>query len=268
MSFSAPGSPPPGSPPPADPVPQPTPPPGSAAYAQPVPHQPLPGFAPQPVKVLRSPRGLATATNVLLAVSGLYALILTGTGLYVSSVLGDGQYPDAGADDSLSPPDVWMGVITAVSLPLLLATAALFIIWFHRVHQNAEILNPGAVTRSSGWAIGGWFIPIGNLFLPYLMAKEIWAASIQLGPDGSYRRVSTAPVTSWWLLWVASLIADRVFSSLYTVATTAEELASSADAAAVQGGLSLVAAVLAIGFVHKVTALQGTKAAQGPYAAA
>ncbi|MFD9302910.1 DUF4328 domain-containing protein [Streptomyces sp. NPDC060048] len=264
MSFSTPGS-----PPPVDPAP-PTPPhPGGPAYAQQtVPHQPLPGFAPQPLRVLRSPRGFATAATVLLAISALYALIVTGTGLYVGSVLRDGTYPDAGGTDSLTPPDALMGLVAVVSLPLLLASAAAFIPWFHRVHGNAEIFNPGAVTRSSGWAIGAWFIPLGNFFLPYAMAKEIWAASLQLGPDGSFRRVSTAPLTSWWLLWVASLIADRVYGSLYGDATDAQELASSADASVVYGLLSLAAAVLAIVFVRKLTALQTVKAAQGPYAAA
>ncbi|MFZ3468552.1 DUF4328 domain-containing protein [Streptomyces sp. 4.24] len=264
MSFSTPGS-----PPPVGPAPQTPPPAAGPAYAhQTVPHQPPPGFTPQPVKVLRSPRGLATATIVLLAVSGLYALLLTGTGLYVASVLRDGTYPDAGAEDSLTLPDGLMAVVAAVSLPLLLATAVLFIIWFHRVHGNAEILGPDRVTRSSGWAIGGWFIPVGNLFIPYRMAKGIWGASLQLGPDGGYRHVSTAPVTSWWLLWVATLISDRVYSRLYTNANDPDGLAAAADAAAVNGVLSLAAAVLAILFVHKLTALQTRKATEGPYAAA
>lgn len=260
MSVNAPGSPPSGPPVPVAPPAVPPAAPGP---------QPLPGFAPQPPGAyLRSPRGLATATTVLLALSAAAALFLAGTGLYSGAVLRDGAYPDAGAAESFTLPDMLMALASFIPLPLLIATAALFIIWFHRVHRNAAVLNPGAITESGGWAVGSWFIPIGNLFLPYRTAKEIWAASLQLGPDGSYRPVSTAPITSWWLLWVASLIADRVYSVLYERSGTAAELSSAADAAAVQGLLSLAAALLAIRFVHKLTALQTVKAAQGPYAAA
>lgn len=260
MSFSTPGS-----PPPVDPGPQPTSPP----YAhQATPFQPLPGFAPQPLAMLRSPQGLATATTVLLAISGVIGLASAGICLYVSSIVGDGTYTGAIFEQSITLPESLMALGSLLQLPVLLATAVLFVIWFHRVYGNAEIFNPGAVTRSRGWAIGGWFIPIGNLFIPYKMAKELWAASLQLGPDGSYRNVSAAPVTAWWLVWVTGLIADRVFSRLYEAADTFEALGGAAGVGVVQGLLFAVAAVLAILFVRKLTALQTTKAAQGPYAAA
>ncbi|MBT2466682.1 DUF4328 domain-containing protein [Streptomyces sp. ISL-66] len=266
MSFNAPGSPPAGPPAPAaEPVAGPLA--GSvAAPVLPGP-QPLPGFAPQPQAFLRSPRGVATATTVLLALCAVAALSLAGTGLYAGAVLRDGSYPDAGSEESFTLPDMLMALAAILPVPLLIATAALFIIWFHRVHRNAAIFNPGAITESGGWAVGSWFIPLGNLVLPYRTAKEIWAASLQLGPDGAYRPVSTAPVTSWWLLWVSSLIAERVFSIVYERADSPAELSSAADAASVQGLLSLAAAVLAIRFVRKLTALQTVKAAQGPYAA-
>ncbi|CAM5342589.1 hypothetical protein SAVIM338S_01083 [Streptomyces avidinii] len=239
----------------------------AAPPAAPVPQLP-PGFAPPPPGAfLRSPRGLATATTVLLALSGAAALFLAGAGLYAGAVLRDGSYPDAGAAESFTLPDMLMALASIIPFPLLIATAVLFVMWFHRVHRNAAVLNPGAITESGGWAVGSWFIPIGNLFLPYRTAKEIWAASLQLGPDGAYRPVSTAPITSWWLLWVATVISERVASKLYDRAGDAAELSSAADAAAVQGVLSVVAAVLAIRFVHKLTALQTVKAAQGPYAA-
>lgn len=263
MSFSAPGS-----PPPVNPVPQPVPPTdGTAHLHQPGPYQPLPGFAAQPPAVLRSPQGVAMATNVLLALSGVLSLASAGISLYVSTIAGTGKYTGAISEQSITLPESLMALSTLGQLPLLLGTAVLFIIWFHRTYGNAEIFNPGAVTRSRGWAIGAWFIPIGNLFIPYKMAKEMWAASLQLRQDGSYWSVSQAPVTAWWLLWVAGLVSDRIFNSLYNAADTFESLADAAAASVVQGLLLAAAAVFAILFVRKLTALQTTKAAQGPYAA-
>ncbi|WP_371614573.1 DUF4328 domain-containing protein [Streptomyces sp. NBC_00454] len=225
-----------------------------------------PNYASEPLPMLRSPRGLATATTVLLVLTGVISLVSAGLSLYVSATAGTGSYTGPLPAETL--PEGLMILGTLLQLPLMLATAVLFVIWFHRAYGNAEIFNPGAVTRSQGWAIGAWFIPVGNLFIPYTMSKEMWAASIQLRKDGSYRSVSQAPVTTWWLTWVAALVADRIFTYLYDGADTFEELSGAAAAGVPQGLLLAAATVLAIRFVRKLTALQTLKAAQGPYEAA
>lgn len=181
MSDSTPGSPPPVTP-------------GLDQVHQAVPFQPLPGWSPVPV-VPSPPRGPAVATIVLLAVSAAYALLLTGSGLWVRSVLDSGQYPDAGTTDSLTPPDALMALATLIQMPLLLATATVFIIWFYLAHKTAKMFRPDTATRASGWAIGGWFIPFGNLVIPVRIARETWEASRQLGPNGADRPTSTAFIT-------------------------------------------------------------------------
>ncbi|WP_330295008.1 DUF4328 domain-containing protein [Streptomyces sp. NBC_00503] len=230
------------------------------------PGPPPAGHASEPLTRLRSPQGLATATTVLLALTGVMSLVAAGLSLYASSIAGTGNYTGPLPEATL--PEGLLVVDTVLQLPLMLATAVLFVIWFHRAHGNSEIFNPGAITRSQGWAVGAWFVPVGNLFIPYTMAKEMWTASIQLRKDGSYRSLSEAPVTAWWLTWVAALISDRIFTYLYDRADTFEELSGAATAGVPQGLLIAAAAVLAIRFVRRLTALQTIKAAQGPYEAA
>lgn len=259
MSFSATNS-----PPPVDPHQQA--PPQAAAP------QPSPDFAPQPLTSrpltsLRPPGSLAAALTVLLALCGLYALLMAGTGLYAGAVLRAGSYPGAGAEDGSTLPDTLMALTGLLEIPILIATAAVFVTWFHRVHHNARILGQDAVTRSGAWAIGGWFVPFAFLRIPYKMAKEIWTASLQRGPDGAYRHVSTAPITAWWLVWITALLASRVYDTLYGRAADADGLATAATAAAVYGVVLLAASVLAIRFVRGLTALQIAKGAEGPYAA-
>ena len=52
-----------------------------------------------------------------------------------------------------------------------------FIVWFQRARINAGVFAPDLQRRGRGWAIGGWFIPIGNLYIPRAIAADIWAAS-------------------------------------------------------------------------------------------
>ncbi|MFI5763577.1 DUF4328 domain-containing protein [Streptomyces sp. NPDC051563] len=95
----------------------------------------------------------------------------------------------------------------------------------------------------------------------------MWAAGLLRGPDGARRPVSTAPVTTWWLVWISALFAGRVFGILHDRAEDADGLATAATAAAVYGALLLAASVLAIRFVRALTAMQTARGAQGPYAA-
>ncbi|MFB6614331.1 DUF4328 domain-containing protein [Streptomyces sp. NPDC056367] len=286
MSFSAPGSPPP------HPQPQPGQPPyGGAPYpappyaAGPVPGQPYPGQAPYPGQVpypaqgpypgppplgdvLRSPQGLATALTVLLSTAAVVFLFSAGTNLFARSLMTDLiADPDRVAEGALDLSDLLTGLASVLTILILLGTAAVFLTWFHRVRVNGEIFRPDAFTQTRGWAIGGWFIPFGNLFLPFRTARQIWAASTQLGPDGSYRHVSTAPVTAWWVVWVLGQSGNRIGNRLYNRAETPEALQSATSVCFVSDLILVAAAVLAILFVRKLTALQNVKAAQGPYAA-
>lgn len=225
-------------------------------------------YPPQDVHVLRSPEGLATALTVLLSAMGGISLVLSGADLYRSGLQDDlvsGSSTEASESlsglDSLSIPlDFLHGV-------LYLATAVVFVVWFHRVRCNGQVFRPDGFTQSAGWAIGGWFIPFANLFFPYRTARQTWDASTQYAPDGTHRQVSGSPVVAWWLAFVVSAVLDRVASRQYIAALSHEALS---DAAAFMAAAELsvaAAALLAVLFVRKLTAMQRVKAVQGPNAA-
>ncbi|MET9881805.1 DUF4328 domain-containing protein [Streptomyces sp. NPDC006430] len=256
MSFNAPPGPP---APPQHPYP-----------AQAHPGQPHPGYPGPPpgVPVLRSPQALAIALTVLLSIAAVVNLLSAATGVYLFSLmqrlLTD---PSKVADATLDRADDLTTLAGGLQRLTLLATAVVFIIWFHRVRVNGETFQPDAFDQTRGWAIGSWFVPVGNLFIPFRIAKQIWNASTQWGPDGSYRHVSTAPIGAWWAMWIASLLFHLLFNQRYTRAETPEALRDAATVGAVADVLTVAAAVLAILFVRRLTAMQAVKAAQGPYAA-
>uniref|UniRef100_A0AAU2JJP0 DUF4328 domain-containing protein n=1 Tax=Streptomyces sp. NBC_00049 TaxID=2903617 RepID=A0AAU2JJP0_9ACTN len=220
------------------------------------------------VDVLRSPQGLATALTVLLSVAAAINLLSAGVNAFTWSLMKDLLAdPDTVAESTLDTSDVLTGLASGFQLLTLIGTGVVFIIWFHRVRVNGEIFRPDVFTQGRGWAIGAWFVPVGNLFMPFRTARQIWTASTQLGPDGSFRHVSTAPLTAWWLVWVLALIAGRASTQMYKRAETPEALRDVSAVSVVSDLLMVAAAVLAILFVRKLTALQNIKAAQGPYAA-
>ncbi|MFJ3932457.1 DUF4328 domain-containing protein [Streptomyces sp. NPDC090029] len=142
---------------------------------------------------------------------------------------------------------------------LVLATMVVFIIWFHRVRCNAGVFATDWFTNGTGMAIGAWFIPIGNLWIPRRVAVETWTASQADHLAGS-RHQPTTPVNIWWTGWVASLLLSAVASWRGSRAETAGEVLAAADLMVAADAVAIVAAVLAILFVRRLTHMQHTKA--------
>ena len=77
---------------------------------------------------------------------------------------------------------------------LNLIIAAVFLTWFYRARRNAARLA-WPQRWSPGWAIGGWFVPIGLLWIPYQVMADIWRASL---PAEAWRPWLPA---GWWACW-------------------------------------------------------------------
>jgi len=79
----------------------------------------------------------------------------------------------------------------------------LVIVWLARARSNADALYPARHRLAAGWAIGGWFIPIGNLFLPVVVVLDLVKAS---NPTGQ----SIPQVWMWWVGWVGGSLATPI----------------------------------------------------------
>lgn len=149
-----------------------------------------------------------------------------------------------------------------------IVTGIVFIIWFHRVRTNAEVFAPGADKLPRGWAIGAWFVPLANLVLPYRIAVTTWISSTPSGADGHHRRFRLTLVNVWWGAFVLSKVLGWYGGRSYAGAETTEAVRNAATTMLAGDVLDIVAAVLAVLFVRRLTAMQHARAAQGPVVAA
>ncbi|MDY7231561.1 DUF4328 domain-containing protein [Hyalangium rubrum] len=78
-------------------------------------------------------------------------------------------------------------------------SALFFLRWLHLAVRTAKMLGlePGT---TPGWAVGWWFVPLANLYDPYLVVRGLWLC---LG--GSPK--AGASVSTWWTAWVLSVVA-------------------------------------------------------------
>ncbi|MFJ3303363.1 DUF4328 domain-containing protein [Streptomyces sp. NPDC086549] len=229
------------------------------------PPAPAPPFDGAPGAWLRSPVGLGRAAAAVLGLviaADLFAIWADFLQLDVTADLADGVYGAPVARRAEHAHD--LGNLAArAQLTALLISTVVFLCWFYRVRVNAEVFNPFGHSKKRGWAIGGWFTPVANLWFPRRITLDIWDASTPWGARGSHGLVN-----AWWTLWLLSLFADRAAYVESRRAHTASELHDAFRQMLFSDAVDIAAALAAIAVVLRLTRMQHQKALAGPVPAA
>jgi hypothetical protein len=153
-------------------------------------------------------------------------------------------------------------VIRVLLAGAMLLTAVFFLIWIYRAHKNLKVLGATELKYSPGWAVGGFFVPLLNLFRPYQVITEIWKASSNGarrggGTNWKFENVP-AYFSLWWGLWLLSGFLD-FFSAIMVFGggQTNQQLVASRYRL-VYDVVSIACAALAIAVVLRTTARQET----------
>ncbi|KIZ15306.1 DUF4328 domain-containing protein [Streptomyces natalensis] len=227
----------------------PPPPPPSPSWSAP----------PGPQAVLRSPVGLSKAVVILLRLVIVTDLFALWQGNHSYRLVGR-LIDDVGSVTSreINEADHLYQTSGILQAAATLATAVVFIVWFHRTRVNAEVFAPDHQSKKRGWAIWGWFVPVVNLWFPRRIALDIWTA----GADQNSR--STALLNWWWALWIVDLGFGRLAAQRYAKAESPEEIKGALAGLMASDIFNIAAAVLAIFFVRHLTRMQHEKALRGP----
>jgi hypothetical protein len=147
------------------------------------------------------------------AVVALLAADLVVTALSVRSDWGlldltNPQAQDAAAvaDAEQAAWDARLSLLALLQAGLYLATGVAFVAWFHRAYQNLVAFGTEALRFTTGWAVGGWLVPILSLVRPKQLADDLWRATDPALPDqpgAAWKLVRVPPwLHAWWLLFV------------------------------------------------------------------
>jgi hypothetical protein len=81
---------------------------------------------------------------------------------------------------------------------VLVIGTVLFFMWVYRANANVNALGAADLDVSPGFAVGAYFIPFANLFVPPYNMHQVWKASL----DASHWRDQngTFLVAFWWSL--------------------------------------------------------------------
>lgn len=104
-------------------------------------------------------------------------------------------------------------IVNIANVPILVLTIIAFLWWSYRMHRNLRALGVIRPELSSGWAIGGFFVPIMNLFRPCEIMCEVARGSDPRSYSATLRYWNKGHVTPlvgfWWALFLLKNVAAR-----------------------------------------------------------
>ena len=127
------------------------------------------------------------------------------------------------------------------------------IVWMFKAHRATSALSPSRRTWSSGWTIGGWFIPLANVVIPKLVLSEIERIATAPRAHGvvAGRGRTSALGWAWWSVFVVGWVFTTV-AALLGASERPFEAADDMRAGYVCGAIGFGAWALAgaLGAVH------------------
>lgn len=219
-----------------------------------------------PGRELRPPRFLLVGVAALLATVSLSDLFAVYVGVRLYALL-DGEEGGVLASQQQEVDDAYSLYGTAGQLQAYtyLACGIGFVVWFYGMRRYAGVLGPDRFRNGPGWAIGSWFIPLVNFWMPYRIAVDIWGASTRLPADGERHKIAFWPVNLWWGLFLTTILFQWYAGRRYTNAEALAEIRDAVLQVMVADTLEVAAAAAAVYFAVRLTAMQRLKAAEGPY---
>jgi hypothetical protein len=144
------------------------------------------------------------------------------------------------------PAAICLILLGLLAMVALVVAAVFFLMWFYRAHQNLRALG-GTQRFTSGWAVGWWFIPIGNWFMPFRAMQDIYRGSGPM-PTGA----TEGAISVWWGCWVLSGILSMIGNQVEK--TDAKGVAMGMDV--VSAGLSIVSCFFVLKLMRWISASQ------------
>jgi hypothetical protein len=164
--------------------------------------------------------GIATAITVstlVAGIGGVVAAFVSASASTDAEAFLAGSITEAEFEDVLAPVNSMQLLVTVATL----TTAILTVIWMYRIAANIRA-SGRSTTWSPAFAIFGWFLPPGVLYIiPFLVLRELWKASDpapQASGDG-WRRSGDNPV-----LWLWFVLFGLVTAVLFAVQLASDDL--------------------------------------------
>lgn len=219
-----------------------------------------------PESPYRPLRRRARWTVGLLAAGVLVDSLAVWFGLSERAILDRIAAGETVTESETSASDTRIAIIAFSQGIVFTLTATAFLAWFYRAYRNLEAFQIEGLRYGRRWAVASWFVPILNLWRPKQAINDIWRASDPAEPTGEHNtswRDGSVPVlfAFWWAAW---LISQWLYNVSFRQAFGAEGVAELREVngfTLAADGIAVIAALLCIPVVLRLTERQERRAA-------
>lgn len=138
------------------------------------------------------------------AVTSLFEMVALANRYYMIRSITNGTF--TGSSSTIENSDELVMVSAVTGVLLLVALMIYLMVWANR---TTKFLNSHHVStrRSSGKAVGIFFIPIANFFMVYGLLKDLTSGLGRIFPRVTYQRY--LPLRTFWILLVLGNVSAR-----------------------------------------------------------
>jgi Domain of unknown function (DUF4328) len=195
----------------------------------------------------RPVRGLGTAVTILLLLVCVAEIFVNRQEWRTAGLIADVRNGAVSSSMELGVTALSLRSSSGLSLLALAVAGIVFLVWLWRARLNAELIaGPDTQRRGRGWTIGGWLCPVVNLWFPYQIVRDVYAASVR-------RPVPVPLVGVWWAVLVANVVISEVAVRFIASTDPIQEAHTLATLGTVSLVLEAVAAALLVVIVQQVT---------------
>jgi hypothetical protein len=155
--------------------------------------------------------------------------------------------------------DLRQRIIAVFQILAFIISAICFIMWFRRAYANLS--QKTNLRYSDGWAAGGWFVPILNLWRPvqmmsemYRVANEVLNSNMPFNP----KTLRLGGIGAWWFAWIFNNLLGRISFQMSSKAVTLDEFANASVFDMVATGWSIATALLALKVVRDYASIEAS----------
>jgi hypothetical protein len=206
--------------------------------------------------------GLASKLSILLLIGVGLSILGIASSLMQLKLLSHAPYSMAEANAN----DMRERLIRIAHLLVSLVVLVMFLRWIYLAQRNLPALGARHMRFRPGWAVGSFFVPIVNLWVPFQAMRDLAKAS--RSPQHWELEDTPAPIIVWWVLWIVSEILRNATLRSQLHARTVPEITTLTDIELATGVLSIPLALLARDIVRRVSRDQADRyGGQAPLAA-
>ena len=148
---------------------------------------------------------------------------------------------------------------------VLWPTIFFFLLWLHQASSNVRLLRVADVTFRPPWAVGSFFLPFVNVFIPYAVFQELWRTSDPRGhdnPNAWKLRPASWLIRVWWGLFVTAAAFPFVGAIWFEMTRGTNFESHWAMSWCVSNALMMSAGVLLIAIIRQIARRQPARYAQ------